>query len=75
MLPRQLMDMAVSGKSRCDPFPLGRGCVNLEVQAHWDMTVGGKAAEWALSVFAFPFLLNATLLLTFFFFLLQKSQL
>lgn len=33
-LPRQLIDMVASSESRCDPSPLGRDCVNLQVQAH-----------------------------------------
>lgn len=34
--PRQLMDLVASRESGCDPSPLGKGCVNLQVQAHWD---------------------------------------
>ena len=75
-LPRQLMDMVASSESRCDPFLLGRGCANLQVQVHWDHASWSQGYTMGFVSICFPGIdLPTECHVAIALFLVQKSQL
>lgn len=53
-LSRPLMDMVASNESGRDPAALGRGCVNLQAQAHWDHATWSQGCRICFVSICFP---------------------